>query len=121
MYPNPIVLNDGSADKSYDFRGTNNEQSFYRDNSAPLDQPSTLTVKHSTTQVNTINQNRRTLIRLDDKVEDSNGNQGTLSAYVNLVVPEKVATSAQCTAILEKLRDFLNNTGNIARVVNQDL
>jgi hypothetical protein len=121
MHPNPTVLNDGTADQSYDFRGiTANETSQYKDATAPLDQPQTLTIKH-TSSGSGLQQTRRSLFRLDHTVEDDDGNQAVLSAYVVLALPEKVATSTQATKILEELKDFLTNTGNIGRIIAGDL
>lgn len=121
MYPNPIVINDGAANRSFDYRGSGNEQSSYRDATAPLDQPHTISIKHTVAGKGSVNQTRRTLVRIDKVVENAEGVQGTLSAYVVLVVPEKVATSAQCTAELTLLSDFLMQTGFIAKIVAQDL
>lgn len=120
MYPNPIVLNDGAADISYDYRGSGNESSSYKNASADLDQPQNITIGHQWTNKGTVNQARRTRIRLDRTVE-TDGVQGTIQVSLVLVVPEKVATTDQVTKEVTKFTDFLNNTGNIARIVNADL
>lgn len=120
MYPNPIPLNNGAAEVNYDYRGTSNEQSSYKNASAPLDQPQTLLIGHQTTKVGSVSQLRSTRIGLQRVVEDGD-NQGVISVTLVVRVPEKIATSAQITEELEKARDFLNNSGFIAKIVAADL
>lgn len=121
MYPNPIPLNNGSAEVNYDYRGTSNEQSDYKNTSASLDQPQTLKIGHQTTKSGTVNQLRRSRYGLARVVEDAEGNQGVITVALVVGIPEKIATSAQVTEEVEKMKDFLTNAGFIAKIVAADL
>jgi len=121
MYPNPIPLNNGAAEINYDYRGTSNEQSSYKNVSADLSEPQTLLIGHQTTKTGTVNQLRRSRFGLSRICEDAEGNQGAITVALVVGVPEKIATSAQVEEELQKMKDFLTNTGYIAKIIAADL
>lgn len=120
MYPNPIPLNDGSADVNYDHRGIINERSQYKNASASLDQPQTLAIAYAVSKAGTIAELNSALAKLDRVVEDAEGNQGVITTQLVQRYPSKIATSAQLTEELQKMKDFLTNTGYIAKFVAQE-
>jgi len=115
MFPNPLVLNDGVANKSYDYRGSTIDASSYKDSTATVDQPSLFTVKHRTLRPAKADQTRQSLFQLSDVVEDAEGMQGTIVCNLTLSIPEKVATKAQIEKIVAKMTDLLLN--NSAKIV----
>jgi hypothetical protein len=121
MYPNPIPISDGSATVNFDLNGTQLNESLYKNASADLDKPHTIAIKHSVSNVGKPTQVRRSVVRVDQVVEDASGTQGTLSVYVVAVVPEKVATTAQLTAGLTLMKSFLSASGYIGKVVAAEI
>lgn len=120
MYPNPIPISNGTATISYDYRGSNIDSSSYKDASAALDQDHSLVVKHQHVGAG-VSRQRRTLIRIDRIVEDAQGVQGLLSVYLNVVIPEGIATSTQVTEQVTLMKNFLSASGYIAKVVSGDI
>lgn len=122
MYPNPIPVSDGTSTINFDYKGSSEDQSKYQVNdSTNLDQPHSITIKHTKTQVNSVNQTRRTLVRFDKVVEDGQGNQGTLSAYLVVVIPEKITDVDTVGAEINLMKNFLAASGYITKIVNAEI
>lgn len=121
MYSNPIAVSNGTSTINFDYRGSQLDQSSYKDGSASLDQAHNLTVKHQTTNKGKDSQTRRSLFRIDKTVENEQGVQGELSVYLVVSIPEKVATSTQVTEQVTLMKNFLAATGHIAKIVAADL
>jgi hypothetical protein len=118
MYPNPIALDaPGETTTSFNYQGSTIDASLYKDASAALDVPHTLTIKHQTSKTGQVGQERRTLVRFDRRVENEQGEQGTLSVYQVIVIPEKIATAAQVEGELELMREFLKSDGFIDKII----
>lgn len=124
MYPNPLVLTVNAANHSYDYRGpTPDGGSKYVALEGTLELPQTLTVKHTITKKGSINQTRRSVVKLDLGVKDANGNADVASCYLVTVVPEKIATEAQVQNLLQQMMFFLemNDSDNIQRIINAEI
>jgi hypothetical protein len=120
MYTNPIAASNGSATISFDYRGSQVNQSEYKDATAALDQPHTLKISHQYSGA-ALTRRRRTLTRIDRVVEDANGEQGNLAVYLVVDVPEGVATTAQVTEQVTLMKNHLAATGVIAKIVSADI
>lgn len=117
MYPNPIVLEKApTVDVTFDFRGSTIDASQYRDVAATLDLEHGLSIRHQVTNKGSNTQTRNSVIRFDRIVENEQGVQGTLSVYLVVRTPEKVATMAQLTEQLTLMQSFLNEAGFIDRI-----
>lgn len=129
MFSNPIILTPPvvSAPVNFAFAGATNDSSVYRvapetGGFATIAKPATLKIAHQVSKVGTPGQTRRTVVRIDQTVGDeSAGNLAVLSAYMVLVLPERVATVDQTTDILDMLRQFLAASGNQVKIVNREL
>ncbi len=120
MYTNPIAASNGSATINFDYRGSSENQSLYKDATAALDQPHTLKVSHQYSG-DGVTRRRRTLTRIDRVVEDAQGVQGNLAVYVVVDVPEGIATTAQVTEQVTLMKNHLAATGVIAKIVSADI
>lgn len=121
MFPNPIALNNGTIAVNFDNRGNTENQSNFIDASASLDQTHTLTIAHTSTNVGKPNETRRSKYRFDRVVENAQGVQGTVSVYLNVVVPTKVATSTQVTEEINLMMDFLGQTGFDGKILRAEI
>lgn len=114
MFASQLTINNGLVDKVYDQVAFGDYRSVRRDASAPLDQPSTMSVSHDIKTKET-----RSLVSFDIVVEDPvTQQQATIRAYTVLVIPSKIATTAQVTACATSLKNFLAGAGNIAKLIN---
>jgi uncharacterized protein YcaQ len=68
-----------------------------------------------------VTRRRRTLTRIDRKVEDAQGVQGDLAVYVVVDVPEGIATTAQVTEQVTLMKNHLSASGVIAKIVSADI
>lgn len=120
MYPNPIPLNNGTSDVNYDFRGSQPEASAYKNNGALVAHPQTFNIAHSYTGKNSTTV-RRSKYRLD-RVTSDGASTGTISVY--LVVQAPVGIFVDNTELLEelnKMKDFLSNTGYLDKIANAEI
>lgn len=120
MYTNPIAASNGTSTINFDYRGSQTNQSEYKDASAALDQPHTLKVSHQYSGSG-LTRRRRTLTRIDRVVEDANGEQGTLSVYLVVDIPEGVSTTTQVTEQVTLMKNHLAASGVIGKIVSADI
>jgi hypothetical protein len=121
MYTTPIAISNGTATISYDFRGSQINQSEYKDGSAALDQPHLLKISHQETGAG-LKRRRRSLWSIDKVVEDStSGEQGLLRVYLIADIPQGIATSTQVTEQITLMKSFLSTAGVIAKMVSADI
>lgn len=120
MYPNPIPLNDGSADVNYAHRGIVNERSLYKNASADLSTPQTFQLAYAVSKPGTIAELNSALAKLDRVVEDAEGNQGVITTQLVQRYPVKIATAVQLEEELNKMKDFLTNTDSIDKFIAQE-
>lgn len=121
MFPNPIPLSDGAATVNFDLRSTSDNKAVYVDASAPLDQSRTLTIAHTYTSKGKPEETRRSLYRIDQRVENAQGVQGTLSVYINVVIPTKVAASTDVTKGIALIASFLGETGYDQKMLKAEI
>jgi len=117
MYPNPIPLNDGSANVNYDFRGASDNSSRYQcpSQNGSLSEARTLTIRHQATQVNSINEKRRSVMRIDTPVMDGAGNKDVMSTYIVQISPVRIVQDVDVEASLAQVKAFLTATGYAAK------
>lgn len=124
MYPNPIPLNNGAEVINYDYRGPlgeNGSKYVGPTDVVELGLAPQLSIKHSVSGVNTINETQRSLVRLDAPVKDAAGNRGTISCYVVLSIPRKLVTETDVTYIGVQIKNFLTATGYLAKLINGEI
>lgn len=121
MFVNLIEnISDGAADHDYDLRSIIGSKSIRSDIAATLDLPATLTISHVKSGSG-LKTSRRSLVSLDQQVEDAAGNQDLLRAYMVLVVPEKVTTVAAVVKQITLLKSFLATATFIDKIVAQEI
>lgn len=121
MLPNPVTASNGTATVAFDYRGSTPDNSQYKDAAASLDQPHTFEAKHTVSKKGSVNQLRRSAYIINRTVEDSLGNQGVLSCYLVINVPEKVATTTQVTEQITLMKNILSVSGVIAKFAAADI
>lgn len=106
MLPNTTAnISDGTDNHVYDLRSVGDNKSIRVETAADLDKPATLTISHEMIG-DGIKSRRRSVVRLDDVVEDSEGNQGVISVYQVVDAPVKVTDIATVTKTHTKLASF---------------
>jgi len=108
-----LTVNDGVGDHVFDTVNNGNYAVTRRDASAALDKPSTMDIAHKF--VGDVAQSK---VRFDRLVEDANGVQGKISAYLVFHTPTKVATAAEVKLAIDSLLDFLGTAGVIDKLIN---
>lgn len=108
-----LTINDGVGDHVFDTVAVGNYSVTRRDASADLDKPSTMDIAHKF--VGDVSQSK---VRFDRVVEDANGVQGKISAYLVFHTPTKVATAADVQLAIESLRAFVTTAGVVDKLIN---
>lgn len=116
MFTNPIAYSNGSVTVSYDYNGSQLNQSQYKDNSSALALPHTFDIAHRNNGSGE-DQVRSSRYGIRRTVEDALGNQGQIKVDLVVSTPVKVATSAQVTEQVTLMKNFLAGTGVIAKIV----
>lgn len=121
MFPNLIEdLTDGAVDHDYDLLYTEAYNSVRRDVASTQDEPATMTIGHNESGSGE-NLVRNSKARMDRVVTDGEGNQATLSVYLVIRNPLKVATAAQVLETTKQLVDFLNTGTNAAKFIGGEI
>lgn len=121
MYPTDTPnISDGTVNHVYSLVSMGNGEeisSVRREAAAAADQPATLTIKHQVSGKDLAVVNS-SLLRFDRVVEDGDGNQGTVSAYLVLRWPPKVTTAAVAQKSVTELTSFLSIAGYKDKLTN---
>lgn len=116
MLTNPTALHNGTIAVSFDYRGGTLNQSQYSDAAATLNLPHVLDVSHRDNgSGESVTRNSRYGFRRT--VEDGSGNQGVIKVDLVISIPKRIATSTQVTEQVTLMKDFLTETGYIAKIV----
>lgn len=127
MFNNLVTISVDSEDYLYGLISINGSDSQRSRAAAPIGEPDVLSVKHSVQ--NTGNKAiSRHLVRVDTTLSDTNDDgsvsEVTVSAYVVLVAPHRIATSLDVELAYEKLVAFMSATEagytdtNLTRLLN---
>jgi len=105
---------------NYDLSTYNGSGSTRRVAGLDLDTPKVLSVSHEQVKSTKV---RRHLVRFDSTVQDGTDPtiMGTISVYAVLVVPPVVASEALVAAEVRKLSNFLCASGNITKLLNEEI
>lgn len=121
MFPNLIEdLTDGAVDHDYDLQYTQGQSSVRKDVAATQNEPATMTIGHveSGSGEKLL---RNSKCRFDRVVSDAQGNQDTLSVYVVIRNPLKIATAAQVLETTKQMVDFMNTGTNAAKFIGGEI
>jgi len=107
MFDNNITLTGSNSETTeYSLITMADRKSIRRDTTAPLGEPSDLTISHSETKVNGEVHDRH-LVRVDRTIVNTDGEAVTFSAYLVVQAPRKTATTVQVGDIVKELRSFM--------------
>jgi hypothetical protein len=105
---------------TYDLTVMNGPSSIRRVAGLDLDTPKVLTISHETVAKTGV---KRHLVRFDHTFQDATDPTivGTISFYVNVIVPPVVATFALVEDMAATLQNFLSTSGNLAKILNEEI
>lgn len=111
------LAGDASSSTTYSLVSVAGGNSLRADAAAPLGSPRNLQLKTSEEKQGKVGV-RRHLIRLDrTQVDAVTGEVAVVSAYVVLVNPTRITTTAQLLDMVTQLKNFLS-TANLTKVLN---
>lgn len=125
MFTSPLVLTPSagitgasSTAINFDRASQSMEKSVFRVETASLDAPHLLTISHQATRSGSSIVDRH-LVRVD-LTEPADGDipEGVISAYLVLAVPRASSTSAEVINVLGALIDFVNDSANVTKLLN---
>lgn len=117
---NPLVLNDGTADRSYSSVGYGPSERTFTEPAASFATPATVRVAHSSFVKNGI-KTRRSLIQIVQTVEDAvSGKQSQITCNFVIEIPLSETDKATATKVARQMADFItkNTYVNLASVIN---
>lgn len=117
-FPTTIVdLTDGANDHDYDHLYSEGRKAVRKDIASTQDEPALLTIQHNESGSGE-NLIQNSVARFDREIVDTDGNRGTISAYVVIRNPLRVATAAEVLEVVKQLNDFLGTSTYAAQLIN---
>lgn len=122
MYPLTVTgISDGTATHDYAMVGWPKENAtIRREAAAALDQPALLQVGHETSGKD-LRMVTRSRVGFSRVVEDADGNQGTQEAYLVIVTPDKITTTASVKKTAMELLNFMGTSGILDQLLAREV
>jgi hypothetical protein len=116
MITDPLVLNNGTSNKTYTLRSIADGKSIRGDSAATLGEPRTVTISHGLRNPKDPTSPVRHLVRLDETRVNTDGIKTQASIYVVVEVPQDdVWTNANLELLTLEMTNFILNGGNFGR------
>jgi len=120
MFTNDIALAGTSTTKTYSLTSIVNGKSIRKDATAPLGEPSLLTISHQEVSRSGGTADRH-LVRIDKTYPGTLPNPDvTCSVQLVIEVPREDVTAANVQDLVDQLESFLGTAGYVTKVLNSE-